>query len=163
MNFDEIMGQEFPEGLKVEPVAVNGDEDCPEGDACAIHFRNSERYRHEGQEYGRYIDYVGDYAIITDMAPLPESTSPADMLRLLLSAAMGEKPDVQGALGDAYQTTVEKVGKGALADLPEMSMSEYEDTVIQYKQTFDDWDQFETNHLMVVQLVKDGMIDLGEK
>lgn len=165
MDFNEIMKQAFPDGMNADfgPVVQNGDDECPMGDKCAIHFRLQERHMDEVSKYGRYIDYIGEYAVVTDLNEVPSGLDLLDAVQALRAAMLGDKEAVHDLLGDHYQTTVEYVGSGALADIGQVTMQEYEDKILRYKQTFDNFSEFETNHAQVVQLVTDGMLDLGEK
>lgn len=148
------INKDFDAIVEANKDMFQGAGDCPMGDDCAIHFRNNERHMDEENEYGRYITYVGEYAVITGDSPL----SAEQVLGALAGIATGVAPE----LGDDYQTTVEYIGKdNALVVLNEMTDEEYSKT-LRYRKTFGDFSNFENDHEYVVYMVTEGLLDLSK-
>lgn len=130
--FNEIVAEE-PEAFEVE------NEECPMGDDCAIHFRNSERHRDDEIEYARFVDYVGKYVIVTDFT---------DATMLAYSFGLPITP--------SYQTEVIEVGEeNAFVALKSLDDDEYV-THVKHTERFKDYTDFAARHNAVVKAVRDG-------
>jgi len=124
---------------------------CPQGDDCAVHFRNDEVIIDEEEQFGRLITYVGKYVVIT--SDNPELTSPDVLLRVLLKGQRDTLPPL-------YETCVVYVAEGALADVRKLS-KKAQVSSIRFVQAHDDWDNFESAHQAIVGGVSEGWIDLS--
>lgn len=124
--------------------------ECPMGDDCAIHFRNNEEKLVAEFEGGRIVTYEGDYVIITD--DNPDLYSPMIAMKMML--------DPNAPMPPRYETAVIRVGEGALADLRELSYDDQEKTV-RFTQQHDEWSNFKAAHEMIVDGVKNGILDLA--
>lgn len=131
---------------------LNG-EDCPQGDACAIHHRNDEEIIDEDIEFGRIITYVGEYAVIT--TDNPELENPIFLLKMILGQVSKDK------LPDLYETCVIHVGDGALADLRTLDKDDRRKTV-RFVQKHNAWENFKDAHNVVVNGVKEELIDVSK-
>ena len=125
--------------------------DCPQGDACAIHFRNDEEILDNEIEFGRIITYVGDYMVTT--TDNQELDNPATFIKLALGLV---KPDEI----KKYETTIIKVGDGPLANLRVLSYDEQSEA-IRFIQLHDSWANFKGAHEAVVESLKLGLIDVS--
>lgn len=131
---------------------ANGDP-CPQGDKCAVHHRIDESIIDNDTEFGRLITYTGDYVVIT--TDNPELESPVTLLKLVLGQLT---PDT---LPPIYETTVVYVGaEGALADIRKLSAEERRQA-IRFIQKHDDWSNFQDAHNVVLNGVKEGLLDLS--
>lgn len=128
-------------------------EDCPQGEACAVHFRNHEEVIEEDVKYARFIDYVGDYAVITDDNHVFDD--PQFMIRMLLGL-IKEKD-----LPPQWETTIFLVGEGALAELSEKSLEDRK-YALRYAQTHKDWESLQEAHRTVVSALDAGLIDVSK-
>ena len=110
------------------------DDSCPLGEKCSVHCRYDSEHVNDVMEYGRIITYFGDYAILT-----------------------GDCTDY--ASEDLYETCVFLVNDGTLADLAKLPRVESLFRVM-FVQTHDEWSGFKAAHSMVVDGVKEGILDL---
>ncbi len=137
----------FEQIVKANPDAFEVEnDDCPMGDDCSIHFRLQERYEDSELETGRYIDYVGDYVVVTEAAPL----SPLEALMSLMDAMEGT---FDGFTSEDFHTTVIKVGEGTLSDTNNLSDEEYNQLVV-HDQSFNRWEDFAQHHNDTVKMVQ---------
>lgn len=143
---EEILREELAK------VDMNG-EDCPQGDACAVHHRNDEEIIHDDIEFGRIITYVGENAIIT--SDNPELTDPIIQIKAAFGLLSPEDAP------QAYETCVINVGEGALADVRALDKDAAVRS-IRFVQQHDDWSNFKNAHLTVVEGVRNGLIDVSE-
>lgn len=144
--------EEAEEILRQAMTQVDMDgEDCPMGDACAIHHRNDEETLDDDEEFGRLITYVGDYMVVT--SDNPDLEDPRVMLRILLGLYNADNAPA------LYDTTVLKVGEGAMADLRALSREDQKRS-IRFVQQHNEWANFKAAHEAVVQGVRDGLINL---
>lgn len=127
-------------------------EDCPKGDECAVHHRNDEEYLEDDVEFGRIITYVGDYCVIT--SDNPELDNPLTLIRLALGLFAPDN------VPDAYETSVLYVGEGALADLRSLDL-DGQRASIRFVQRHNQWKNFKEAHNVVVNGVRDGLIDVS--
>lgn len=128
-------------------------EKCPQGDQCAVHFRNDEEYVVEEGEYARYITYVGDYAVVTEDNHILDT--PIFIIKMLL-----------GQISEAntpprFETTVFLVGEGTIGDLEEKS-TEARLESIRYAGTHDVWSQVKDEHTAVVMMLEAGLLDVSK-
>jgi|SRR5690349_4688401 len=128
-------------------------EDCPQGDACAIHHRNDEEILDEEIEFGRIITYTGEYVVIT--TDNPELESPIFLLKTILGQLNGE------GVPPLYETCVIRVGDGALADLRTLGIEDRANAV-RFIQKHNDWRNFKDAHSVVVNGVKEELIDVSK-
>lgn len=128
-------------------------EDCPQGDECAIHHRNDEEVIDEEAEFGRLITYVGDYVVIT--SDNPDLDNPILLLKLAVGLVKPED------IPPTYETCVIHVGSGTVADLRALGKSEQLSS-IRFVQQHDDWGNFKDAHSVVVNGVKEELIDVSK-
>lgn len=146
--------QEAEEILKEAFAKVDLDgEDCPQGDACAIHHRNDEEILDEEIEFGRIITYAGEYVVIT--TDNPDLESPIFLLKVILGRIVGE------GTPPLYETCVIHVGDGALADLRTLDKEDRANTV-RFVQKHNEWHNFKDAHSVVVNGVKEELIDVSK-
>lgn len=122
-------------------------EDCIHGDECAIHNRIDQIELDDTTE--KLISYVGEYAVVTEVAA--ETVTPGARLAIALGLVVPE---------NMYRTTV-----GFLGD-KETSLHDSRDTVsdddfYRYWVAHNDADNLVTAHLMVVDGVSNGVIDVS--
>lgn len=125
-------------------------EDCPQGDACAIHHRNDEEIIDEEIEFGRIITYTGEYVVIT--TDNPELENPIFLLKMILG---------QADLPDLYETCVIHVGDGSLADLRALDKDAQRQS-IRFVQKHSEWKNFKDAHVVVVNGVREDLIDVSK-
>lgn len=128
-------------------------EDCPQGDACAVHHRSDEEIIDNEIEFGRIITYVGDYVVIT--TDNPELENPLLLARMLLGQIKSED------IPQVYETCVIHVGDGTLADVRTLDKDERNNSV-RFIQKHDEWGNFKDAHSVVVNGVKGGLIDVSK-
>lgn len=128
-------------------------EDCPQGDACAIHHRNDEEIIEESVQFGRLITYVGDYVVMT--TDNPDLENPLFLIKMLFGQV--KKEDIP----DLYETCVIRVGEGALADLRSQDDDVRRDS-IRFVQKHNSWDGFKDAHALVVNGVREDFIDVSK-
>jgi hypothetical protein len=146
--------QEAEEILKEAFAKVDLDgEDCPQGDACAIHHRNDEEIIDDEIEFGRIITYTGEYVVIT--TDNPELENPIFLLKMILGQVKDEN------VPPLYETCVIHVGDGALADLRTLDKEDRANTV-RFVQRHNEWSNFKDAHNVVVNGVKEELIDVSK-
>lgn len=146
--------QEAEEILKEAFAKVDLDgEDCPQGDACAIHHRNDEEVIDDEIEFGRIITYTGEYVVIT--TDNPELENPIFLLKMILGQVKDEN------VPPLYETCVIHVGDGALADLRTLDKEDRANTV-RFVQQHSEWKNFKDAHHVVVNGVKEELIDVSK-
>lgn len=128
-------------------------EDCPQGDDCAIHHRNDEEIVDDEIEFRRIITYIGEYAVIT--TDNPELENPIFLLKMILGAVEEEN------IPPLYETCVIHVGDGALADLRVLDSDARRETV-RFVQKHNEWKNFKDAHNVVVNGVKEELIDVSK-
>lgn len=133
-------------------IDLNG-EDCPQGDACAIHHRNDEEVINDEIEFGRIITYTGEYVVIT--SDNPELENPIFLLKMILGQVK------EADLPELYETCVIHVGDGSLADLRALDKDAQRQS-IRFVQKHNEWKNFKDAHSVVVNGVKEGLIDVSK-
>ena len=133
--------------------AVLDGEDCPQGEACAIHHRNDEEILDDDAEFGRIVSYVGEYAVVT--TDNPQLENPVLLIRIIL----GQVKDAD--LPDTYETSVIHVGEGALFDVRNLDKDGRRES-IRFIQTHSKRDNFKDAHNVVVNGLKEGLIDVSK-
>jgi len=126
-------------------------ESCPQGEDCAVHFRNSEEYVEEEYEYARMIDYVGDFVVVTDDSP--EGNGALVVLR----AALG----LIDKMPPRWETCVYYVGEGAIGDLSRKGEQERRDA-LRYRELHNKWSELKTVHQSTVTALASGLIDVSK-
>lgn len=127
---------------------------CPQGDECPVHYRLDDELIDEETEFGRLINYVGEYVVIT--TDNPELENPILLLKMIL----GQITDDQ--LPPLYETIVLHVGaEGVLADLRDAS-KEARRSAIRFLEQHESWANFKSAHQGVLEGVKSGLIDLSQ-
>lgn len=126
-------------------------EQCAEGEDCPIHFRVDSEVFYNDAEYARLINYVGDYAVITE--DNHEWDNPFVFVKLVLGVTKTVPP--------CFETTILHVGSGTIGDLSEKSVEERR-AAIRYAQTHDEWDKVEYTHLAVLSMLEAGLIDVSK-
>lgn len=122
-------------------------EECPAGSNCPVHHRVDSTINEPG--YFSAISYVGEYAVFT-------GNNPAGGLSGIISAALAGRP-----CPDMFVTSVFKVGaNGSLYDTYNEATKATSDP--HFTQTHDDLDNVENAHLMVVESVKNDLLDLSK-
>lgn len=144
---------EAEEILKAELSKLQSGEACVEGDACPIHYRQDFEELDPEHEYGRLVNYVGEYCVIT--GDNPELGSPAVILRLVLG--LYKKEDVP----DKFETCVIKVGDGSVADLYKLDQKGRDDA-IRYIHTHSEWSDFKGQHESTLMGLREGMLDVSK-
>lgn len=143
---EEILKEAFTK------IDLNG-EDCPQGDACAIHHRNDEEIIDDEIEFGRIITYTGEYVVIT--SDNPELENPIFLLKMILGQVK------EADLPELYETCVIHVGDGSLADLRALDKDAQRQS-IRFVQKHKEWKNFKDAHNVVVNGVKEGLIDVSK-
>jgi hypothetical protein len=133
-------------------IDLNG-EDCPQGDACAIHHRQDEEVLDDELKFGRLITYVDEYVVIT--TDNPQLENPVFLIKMVLGQVKDED------IPPMYETCVLHVGDGALADLRTLDQAGRKAS-IRFVQTHDDWENLKSAHEVVVNGVEDGLIDVSK-
>lgn len=126
-------------------------EECPEGEACSVHFRVDSELVDEDLKYARFITYVGDYAVITE--DNSELENPAFMIKLFLGKVR------RADLPPPYESTIFRVGEGTLGDLADKPR-EAQMAAILYTATHDDWESLQGFHEVTVSALQQGLIGL---
>ena len=123
-------------------------EECPAGLNCPVHHRIDNVINDPG--YFSAIHYAGEYAVIT-------GNNPAGGLGGIIMAAMQGLP-----CPDQFSTSVYKVGaNGSLYDTYDAATRNIKG--LRFNQTHDDPENAENAHLMVVESVKNDLIDLSNE
>lgn len=143
---EEILKEAFTK------IDLNG-EDCPQGDACAIHHRNDEEILDDEIEFGRIITYTGEYVVIT--SDNPELENPIFLLKMILAQVD------ENSVPALYETCVIHVGDGSLADLRALD-GDAQARSIRFVQKHNEWKNFKDAHTVVVNGVEDGLIDVSK-
>lgn len=131
---------------------LDGD-NCPMGEACAVHYRNDEEVINEEIQFGRLITYTGEYVVVT--SDNPDLENPVFILKMVLGQVD------KGQIPPLYETCVIHVGDGSLADL----RAKDEDArlaSIRFIQKHNEWDNFKDAHAVVVNGVKEELIDVSK-
>lgn len=153
---DEINSAEAEaEAILQEALAeleANG-EACPQGEACAVHHRIDEEILVEDEEYGRIITYAGEYCVVT--SDNPEMDNPVTLVKLVLNQMKKED------LPDFYETCVFHVGEGTLGDIQKLD-KDGQRNAVRFVQTHSEWSNFKDAHEVVVNGVKEALIDVSE-
>ncbi|HEY6021896.1 MAG TPA: hypothetical protein VIY48_19130 [Candidatus Paceibacterota bacterium] len=123
-------------------------DECPAGADCPVHNRlDSIIHR---ADYFSAITYVGEYVVFTDLNPR------GGMVFIIEAAIKGEP------CPDMFATSVLKVGsEGTLYDCYDFVKEEVRN--LRFIQTHDDENNVENAHLMVVEAVKNDMLDLSNE
>lgn len=121
---------------------------CFDGDDCAIHNRIDQIELDDTTE--KLISYVGEYAVVTEVAA--ETVTPGARMAIMLGLVVPE---------NMYRTTVGYLGskENSLHDSKE---DVTDDDFYRYWVSHNDTDNLLTAHLMVVDGVSNGVIDLSE-
>jgi len=127
-------------------------EDCPMGEDCAVHHRIDEAVFDEETEYGRMITYVGDYAVVTTTNP--ELENPALLFKIWSGKLLSSD------IPPAYETCVIHVGRDALSGARKLALQGQRDAV-RFIQTHSSWEAFRDAHDVVVESIKENMIDVS--
>lgn len=125
--------------------AGDSKEDCALGEECGVHYRISSRHQ-EGGWFLNYTDYIGEYMVIT-------SVRVGSMLAVMLAEKISMHP---------YDTAVLKVGDMTLHEkaIEAYDMLQDDDSWTAWTQTYKNFDQAASGHDMVVQALKNEMLDL---
>lgn len=131
------------------------DTNCPEGAECGIHNRRDVEVYYGGDRSAPLlycISYVNNYAVFTceTMPPVDDSASPADMLRMLL----------QAALGPQYETHIVPVGDMCLNEATGGTFQGVKD-VSKWHEEYYDTDNIADRHHMTVDAFRGGMLDIN--
>lgn len=129
------------------------DEDCPLGDDCPVHFRVDEEVMDDKVEFGRIINYFGEYVVIT--TDNPEYETPAFILKLAFGLVKEED------MPPIYETAIIHVGDGALFDLRNLP-KEKRGATLRFVQKHGDWGNFKAAHEAVLEGLKSGLIDASK-
>lgn len=141
--------EEILEGAYVEARA----EECPQGEECSVHFRVDDQIVEESISYVRLINYVGDYAVVTE--DNHELDSPLLMVKILLGASLKEN------LPPRWETIIYHVGNGVLGDLSDKPLEERRKAV-RYAAQHDVWDELIEVHDGTVKFLEAGLIDVSK-
>lgn len=128
-------------------------EECPQGDQCAVHFRNDEEYVVEEEKYARYITYVGDFAVVTEDNHVLDS--PVFIVKMLLGQIN------KANMPPRFETTVFHVGSGVIGDLEAKDRAGRMES-IRYAGTHDVWEQVKDEHTAVVLMLESGLLDVSK-
>lgn len=148
-NSAELEAEKILEGAYAEARA----EECPQGEECSIHFRVDDQIVDEPSQYVRLINYVGDYAVITE--DNHELDSPLIMVKILLGAALKED------LPPRWETIIYRVGDGVIGDLAGKPLEERRNA-LRYAATHDVWDELIAVHDGTVGFLRAGLIDASK-
>lgn len=130
---------------------MNDEDFCPKGDECGVHNRVSDHRTDEDTEYGSYIDYYGEYCVLTgdNMRYAPAVVE--QIMKLL-----GE--DSSNCESDFYETRIFKVGTGTLWDA---CQGKSDDDVTAWRQTHSNYKALLTGHTTALGMLQEGMLDLS--
>lgn len=128
-------------------------EECPQGEECSIHFRVDDQIVDEPSQYVRLINYVGDYAVITE--DNHELSSPLLLVKLLLGGSLKEE------LPPRWETIIYHVGDGVIGDLSDKPLEERQ-KALRYAAQHDVWDELIEVHDGTVKFLKAGLIDVSK-
>jgi hypothetical protein len=137
---EEILREAYP---------VARAEECPQGEACPVHFRIDDEYIDEESKYARLITYVGDYVVITE-----DNTalgSPVALIGYILGGPQAALPQ--------YETSVVYVGSGVIGDV---ETTEQYRKALRYAKTHDDWDAVPVEHSSTVIMLHQDLIDVSK-
>lgn len=143
--------EQAAEDILKEAYAEAQAEECPEGEACPVHFRVDSILIDEDLKYARFITYSGDYAVITE--DNSELENPVFMIKLVLGKV--KKAD----LPPPYESTIFHVGEGTLGDLANKSREAQYEAVV-YTATYDYWESLREFHEVTVSALEQGLIEL---
>ena len=120
--------------------AADNPENCVLGEECGVHYRVNARY--EEGSFLNYTDYIGEYLIITGQHPYAA-----------LLALLGMDP---------YDTAILKVGDMTLHEKANTAYlsGEGDETWTAWTQGYSTAKAAKVGHDMVVQALKDNMLDL---
>lgn len=124
-------------------------EECPQGEACPVHFRIDDEYIDEESKYARLITYVGDYVVVTE-----DNTalgSPMALIGYILGGPQAALPQ--------YETSVVYVGSGVIGDV---ETTEQYHKALRYAKTHDDWEAVLSEHYNAVSMLESGFIDVSK-
>jgi hypothetical protein len=147
MNPAEAAAEQILKGAYDEAQA----EACPEGRECAVHFRNSGEYIDEKEQYARLIDYVGEYAVVTD--DNPEALNLLALVQAAFAGTLSKHP--------RFETGVYFVGEGTLGELGDKSVEARRHSY-RYQQMHDVWEEVHAVHRSVVSALEAGLIDVSK-
>lgn len=139
--------------LRAELTKLRSGEACIEGDTCPIHHRQDCDMMDSGEGYGRLVNYVGEYVVIT--ADNPEWDKPTVILRAVLGMLTKDNAP------DKYETCVLHVGDGSVGDLYSLDQ-EGRNNAIRYLRTHSDWDGFRDQHESILTGVREGTLDVSK-
>jgi hypothetical protein len=118
-------------------------EQCPQGTACAVHFRNDEVIIDDDEEYARLITYVGDYVVITEDNPKFH-----DPILMAIAISDGKRYPPTNV------TTVLHVGQGVIGDLANGDHRRY------WREH--EYEEAQEVHSFVVSGVSSGLLDVSK-
>lgn len=128
-------------------------EECPQGEECSIHFRVDDQIVDEAMKYVRLINYVGDYAVITE--DNHELNSPLVLAKLLLGGPLLRD------LPPRWETIIYHVGDGVIGDLAGKPLEERRNA-LRYAAQHDVWDELIEVHDGTVTFLEAGLIDVSK-
>lgn len=128
-------------------------EECPQGADCPTHFRVDEEFYDKPDGYARLINYVGDFAVVTEDNPQYEN--PQLVIRILLGQV------TEADLPPRWATMILHVGKGNIGDLEGTSV-EVRRAAFRYHRGHGVWDEIAGEHNSTVSLLEAGLIDVSE-
>ena len=128
-------------------------EQCPQGEECAVHHRVNEEYTLESAQYARFITYLGDYVVVTEDNHVLESPT------FLIKAVMGLITTEN--VPDKWETSIFYVGDGPIGDLQGLPREE-QGKALRYAKTHNIWGEVAAQHLAVVTLLEQGLIDVSK-
>jgi hypothetical protein len=129
---------------------MNATDECPDGDQCSIHNRVSGR--RERDHDMQYVDYYGDYAVVTSFNPAASNP----MMALLLSSYGVEK------IPAPYDTHILLVGKRSIFEASELAGVYDGDpyVMVKWSEGYLKMNDAKGGHDMVVDALKAGILDL---
>lgn len=128
-------------------------EECPQGKECSVHFRVDDQIIDEPAKYVRLINYVGDYAVVTE--DNHQLDSPILMVKIVLGVAVKED------LPPRWETIIYHVGDGVIGDLSDKSLEDRRNAV-RYAAQHDVWDELIEVHDGTVSFLEAGLIDVSK-
>lgn len=128
-------------------------EKCPQGRECGVHFRVDESLVDAEDEYARFINYHGEYAVVTE--DNHELENPIFLIRLL-SGQITKKD-----LPDRWETSIYWVGDGSIFDLTTKPEG-VRHGALRYSVTTDDFKSLQGQHEVTVQALAQGLIDVSK-
>jgi len=134
--------------------------DCPDVDGCGIHYRVNMRHRYDTLEIFTYVDYLGEYAVVSGINTRTDFLSQAPLEGLVIEAFMSAL--VEALTVDPYETFILRVGHGSAftAGLSADEKGLRVEDITLWRETYTSYDAALSGHDMVVQAVRDGIIDL---